>query len=373
VLGLDVLRAIGTHTAMMQLSGIAQKLKFKALQQKAGEAMEAIAADMGLSKAELEDRVVPDCGLDDKGQRVFEFGPRRFLFALGAGMKPMVRDEGGDLRPDLPKPGSKDDAELANAAVEEWKLIKKQIREVTKIQVGRLEQAMVTGRQWTPGIFDELLVRHPLMTHLAKLVLWGAYGPDRRLLRTFRVTDEQDLADREDSTTTLDGAVAVGVVHPIQLTEADRAGWGQVFSDYEVIQPFPQLGRTIFRLDKGDEGKDGWEAVQGLKLPAPSLVYPLEKMGWLRGTPMDGGCFDEHSKPFVAAGVTAVISYDGTVGMQYIEPGESLTVTGCYFVEGIRPPSGYEHNEKRMRLGEVDPIVLSEVLYDLAAISGGKS
>src|SRR5678815_970170 len=60
VLGLEVLRAIGSDTALMQLNGIAQKLKFQGLKTKAREFMEAIAKDKGLTRAELEDRVVPD-------------------------------------------------------------------------------------------------------------------------------------------------------------------------------------------------------------------------------------------------------------------------------------------------------------------------
>ena len=77
-------------------------------------------------------------------------------------MKPMVRDEAGKLKDDLPKPGAKDDPALAGAAVDEWKRLKKQIREVVKVQAERLEQAMVTGRRWKPDDFESLLVRHPL-------------------------------------------------------------------------------------------------------------------------------------------------------------------------------------------------------------------
>ena len=151
VFGLECLRAIGTDAALMQLNGIAQKLPFKGLKARAAEMMEAIARDRGLSRTELEDRIVPDCDLDERGGRIFDFGPRQFRFALGNDMKPMVRDEAGKLRDDLPKPGAKDDAAKAAAAVEDWKQLKKQVREVAKVQAERLEQAMVTGRRWTPG------------------------------------------------------------------------------------------------------------------------------------------------------------------------------------------------------------------------------
>ncbi len=69
----------------MQISGIAQKVKFKALQARAAECMEQIAKGRGLSRAQLEDRVIADCELDARGERLFDFGPRRFRFGAGAG------------------------------------------------------------------------------------------------------------------------------------------------------------------------------------------------------------------------------------------------------------------------------------------------
>ncbi len=84
---------------------------------------------------------------------------------------------------------------------------------------------------------------------------------------------------------------------------------------------------------------------------------------------MDAGCFDEHSRQFLAAKVTAVVTYDGTVSMGWIDVDEDLTITGCYFVKGIREPSGYTSREKKIPLNKVDPIVLSETLHDLSLIA----
>ena len=94
VFGLECLRAIGSDTALTALNGIAQKLKFKGLKQKAQEMMEGIAQARGLTREQLADRVVPDCGLDARGSRAFDFGPRQFRFVLGPDMKPLVRDAG---------------------------------------------------------------------------------------------------------------------------------------------------------------------------------------------------------------------------------------------------------------------------------------
>jgi hypothetical protein len=369
VTGLDVLREIGTDTALMQLNGIAQKVPFKALKQRANECMEAIAKDKGLTKAELEDRIVPDCGLDEKGRYEFNFGPRKFTFAMGPDMKPMVRDEQGTIRDDLPKPNSKDDMEKATVAMDTWKLMKKQIREVAKIQAGRLEQAMIVGRQWTREQFELLLVHHPLMFHLSRLILWAGYSGSGTFIKTFRVTDEGGYSDETDSTTDIKECDRIGIIHPLNLSEESTGAWGELFNDYEIIPPFPQLGRAVYKLDGMELINDTITRFAGMKFPAPTLVFTLEKFGWARGTAMDAGCFDEHSKQFPAAGVTVVATYDGNVGMGYIQPEEDLVITEIYFVKGLREPAGYASKENRLLLSKVNEVVISEVLHDLSALA----
>ncbi len=371
VFGLECLRAIGSSVALMQLSGIAQKLKFKGLKTKATEFVDQIAKEKGMTRHELEDRIVPDCGLDEQGKREFSFGSRSFSFVLGSDLKAMVRDDTGKVRTDLPKPSGKDDTTVAEESLAEWKLMKKQIKEVATIQSARLENAMVTGRRWSQDDFQLLVVRHPLMTHLAQKLIWGTFDSKGKLSSTFRITEEKDYANVSDDATKLPKDHMVGLVHPLEMTEAERAAWGEVTSDYEIVAPFAQLGRDVFTLEKGEEKGESLDRFKGLKLYAPTLVFALEKMGWIRGVAMDGGCFDEHSKQFPAANVTAVVHYDGTVGMGYIDPTELLTLESVYFMPGMRSPSGYgweQKGAKKCKLGSVNAIVISEVLADMQVL-----
>lgn len=375
VFGLECLRAIGSSVALMQLSGIAQKLKFKGLKTKAEQFVTEIARERGLTRDELEDRVVPDCGLDESGRRIFSFGPRSFSFVLSGDLKPMIRDEAGKVRPNLPDPGAKDDAAVAAESVAEWKLLKKQIKEVATIQAGRLEQAMVTGRRWSTDDFASLLVRHPLMTHLAQKLIWGGFDAKGNRVATFRVTEERDYADPDDNVASLKNAATVGVVHPLELTESERNRWGEVLGDYEVVSPFLQLGRPAYLLEPGEEKQNGIQRFKGLKLVAPTLVFGLEKMNWVRGAAQDAGCFFEHSKQFPSAQVTAIVNYDGTVGMGWISPDEMLEILEVCFYRGLRDPSGYSNwgnspteAECLMTLKDVPMIVISEVLADMQVL-----
>ena len=370
VWGLECLRAVGTDTALMQINSIAQKVKFKGIKAKAGAAMEAIARDRGMTREELEDRIVPDCDLDERGSRTFDFGPRQFRFVLSPDMKPKVRDEKGKLRANLPKAGVKDDADLANQAIADWKLLKKQVRGVAKTQALRLERAMVTGRHWSVDEFETLLVHHPLMVNLVRMLLWGGYDTSGQLVATFRVTEDQTYANVEDEESSLAGIDAVGIVHPLHLPEELKLAWSELLSDYEIVPPFHQLGREIYYLEDEELRAKEITRFADVKVPAVALVGTLEKQGWARGVGEDHGCFGEHSRPFYGANVTAVVQYEAGIWVGGIADEQDQRMERCFFVPGVYTPVVYNPPHKnRLPLGEVDPVAISEVLRDLGAVA----
>jgi hypothetical protein len=368
VRGLACLRAIGTDTALMQINAIAQKVKSKALKAKAREAMEAIAQERNMTREQLEDRVVPDCGLNECGSRAFDFGPRQFSFVLSPEMKPMVRDDRGKLRANLPKPGVKDDAKLANQAVADWKLLKKQLREAVKVQAVRLEQTMVTGRRWTVEEFETLLVRHPLMINLVCRLIWGSYNRSGQLAVLFRVTKDQTYADIEGKEVLLTGIQEVCLVHPLYLSDELGAAWEKLLSDHEIVSPFPQIGREIYRLQNAELEAREITRFTSVRVPAVSLVSTLERLGWARGIPEDAGVFHEHSKPFYAANATAIVQYDG-VQVKRMVHWKDQAVKRCFFVPGIYTPVIYMRHQEKLRLSQVDLVAISEVLRDLNTVT----
>ncbi len=371
VQGLEVLRAIGTDTALTQLNGIAQRLKFKGLQNKAREFMEAIAVDRGMTKEQLEDRIVPDLGLDEKGSRTLDFGPRHFQVVLGPDLAPLVRGEDGKTKSDLPKPGAKDDAAKAAEAVADWKVLKKALRDAVKVQAHRLEQAMVTGRRWSVEEFESLLVRHPLLINLVRRLLWAGHDQGGKPLRTFRVTDEREYADAQDAACSLEGVASVGVVHPLHLTAEERAAWGEVFGDYEIISPFPQLGRALHHLEAGEADQQTITRFARVKVPGVSVASTLEKAGWSRGYLHDHGDFHEYYKFFPGGGVTAIVRVDPGLWASNIADPTEQALPHCWFLPGQAVPHWWlrEDFAKALPLGQVDPVVVSEVLADLVQVA----
>src|SRR5262249_18841003 len=154
-----------------------------------------------------------------------------FRLVFGPNLKPLVRDEAGKLISSPPRRNAGDDPAKVEETAREWALMKKQVNETVKVQVRRLERAMLSKRRWSALEFDHLLVRHPFLFNLVRLLLWGNYDTGRTLLAAFRVTEDRTYADVND-TMVAQASAAVGIVHPLELTDEERGKWGEVFSDY---------------------------------------------------------------------------------------------------------------------------------------------
>ena len=72
----------GSQTALLTVDGISRKFKFKQVKSAAGEALEYAAKELGISKEELSDKIVPDLGFDAEAKRTFNYGERNFVVYL---------------------------------------------------------------------------------------------------------------------------------------------------------------------------------------------------------------------------------------------------------------------------------------------------
>jgi hypothetical protein len=379
VLGLECLRAIGTDLALMQIHSISQKIKFQALKKRAQECMEAIARDRKITADQLADRIIPDCDLDNKGQRVFDFGARQFHFMMGGDLKPMLRDPQGKKITTLPKPNSKDDGGLAAQAITDWKLIKKQIGDVAKIHSLRLETAMVRGRTWSWSEFETLLLRHPLMTHLVQRIIWATYDDQGHLQGTFRVVEDQSCADNRDRPCQPDTSAIVGIPHPLALSDETKSLWGEIIGDYEIIQPFAQMSRDIYELLTEERLAEEIKRFAEVPIPGMMLARMMENQGWQRGGLHDHGDYSVHYKYFPRADVTAIVGDYEVMHVEQAYISGDAKMTGCVFLGGecatpydYPDPSnayGSKNDAEILKLGTVDRVVLSEVLRDLSAIA----
>ncbi|MEY4561187.1 MAG: hypothetical protein RLZZ618_464 [Pseudomonadota bacterium] len=357
VTGLSLLEAIGTDVALMHLNGIASKVKFKGLQEKAQEKIAAIAETRGLTSDELADRLVPDLGLDDNGLLQLDFGPRQFVVGFDESLKPFVKDLQGSRLKDLPKPIKSDDAALAEAATERFKQLKKDAKALGSLQLVRLELGMVSQRRWSATDFRLFFLDHPLMRHLAARVVWGVYA-DQAFTQGFRVAEDWSLADEHDTHFDLPGDAVVGIAHVLEMPPSAQAAFGQVFADYEILQPFKQLGRETHALT--DDERTGKEITRFKdKVVSIGSVMGLVNRGWERGRAEDGGWVHEFHRA-AGGGLQIDLQLDpGTViGDLSYEPKQRLpSIT-------LRQPGTWDADGLRA-FSHLSAIAASEMLRDI--------
>ncbi|HAH1077076.1 TPA: MolR family transcriptional regulator [Escherichia coli] len=367
--GLDILAAIGSDIALMQLNGIAQKLKFKALQERAKEKIADIAESRELTVAELEDRLAPDLGLDDNGSLLLDFGPRQFTVSFDETLKPFVRDVSGSRLKDLPKPNKSDDESQANDAVNRYKLLKKDARTVAAQQVARMESAMCLRRRWSPENFQLFLVEHPLVRHLTRRLIWSVYSAENQLLACFRVAEDNSYSTADDDLFTLpEGDISIGIPHVLEISPTDAAAFGQLFTDYELLPPFRQLDRNSYALTEAERNASELTRWAGRKCPS-GRVMGLANKGWMRGEAQDGGWIGWMIKPLGRWSLIMEIDEGFAVGMSPAELSAEQLLSKLWLWEGKAESYGWGSNStQEAQFSVLDAITASELINDIEAL-----
>ncbi|MBF6133254.1 DUF4132 domain-containing protein [Nocardia otitidiscaviarum] len=343
---IGVLGAIGTDTALLHLHRISQRAKAPGQRTTAEGCLHLAATARGLTADELADRLVPDLGLDADGTLLLDYGSRRFTVGFDEQLAPFVIDESGTRRKTLPKPGVKDDGELAPAAYERFGVLKKSARGVVGDQIRRLERAMITQRRWSTAEFDRYLVTHPLLRHLARRLVWTTGGTNFRLAEDFTPTDIEDAPVR------LPESARIGIAHPLELGDA-VARWGEVFADYEITQPFRQLGRPVYALTPEERATRRIRRFDGAEVSVGALLG-LTRRGWDRAAAQDGGVQPGLYRA-LGAGLKLVVELDPGIVVGAVDIHPVQKITEICFTAGD--------------LDTVTEVTASEVLADLAGLT----
>ena len=280
-IALDILANIGTEFAIRSINNLVLKTKYKPILEYAPQLMETIAEVRDLTKHQLEDRLVPTFGLDNLDEKILSFGNSKFNIQFNEKLTPTLLDCDDKTIKDLPKPTKSDDKNMVKEAVSRWKKLKSDSKNDTKVQLYRLEQAMLSQRSWTVSEFNYLLLNHPFLEILVRHLVWAEIK-DQATIRLFRVSSESQFKDLKGDIVVLHKTSQVNITHPIHMGESIDA-WRELFLSEKLKQPFSQVARQCYSR-KDDNNKDFF-GVDGGKVPTKSL-RSLKSKGW---TPSVGG------------------------------------------------------------------------------------
>ncbi len=275
--------------ALVNVDAISRKFKFRQVKAAAAQALDNAARELGITSEELADRIVPTLGFGTDGTRVFDYGKRSFTVRLTPTLELAITNDQGKAVKNLPAPG-KTDEEMAAAAYEEFKAMKKQLKTTVSAQRARLEAALSGSRCWEADRWRALFVENPIMHQFAMSLIWGVY--DGGVLRdTFRYMEDGSFNTVDEEEYRLPETGLIGLVHPVELDADTLEAWKQQLEDYEITQALEQLLRPVYHLDDSEGKLKKLEKFGGRVLNGLSLSGRLLALGWYRGSVLDGGVF----------------------------------------------------------------------------------
>ncbi len=356
------LARIGSDVALMHLAHIAETSRFDALRNDAAALVAEVAAASGLTEEELADRSVPDAGLGPDGTLVLSLGAREVVVSVDAAATLVVRERGEDgaLGPalrTLPRPRKTDDKRASLAARARLKTLATDVAAVAKRQIFRLERAMVSGRTRDRATFEARVVGHPLLGAIARGIVWECVPEaGEGDARAFRIAEDRSYAGADDAALSLPDGARIRIAHPAR--GGGLAAFSGVFADYEIVQPFEQLGRIGGASDHPGRAAATLEVASGHVASAAKILGTMEARGFRRDDP---GFVRAYQRAFGVGGDEVRVSVPLAPGISL----ESLAQAGPQTVGAatIADASG-----AATTFAALDDVAFFEVVRDLEAL-----
>ena len=259
---------------------------------------------------------------------------------------------------------------------DEIKALSAQLRNTMKAQTLRHARMLVQQRRWDAKAWWNLYGQHPVLRPFAVRLVWGHYGTDAQLERTFRMLDDGSLTDAQDASLKQPQTGCIGIVHPLELSEAQRAEWRTHLADHEIEPPVPQCDRPVIRVKDAEQNLRRIRLAAGTELNGMTFKGRAERLGWRRGSLLDGDGISNYNKSFTSAGLEVMISIEGMhMGMSMED---TITINDGWFMRqgsitqanDVDDAPTNDNDPRVVPFGEVPPIVFSETMAELGLISG---
>ncbi|MES2733261.1 MAG: DUF4132 domain-containing protein [Bacteroidota bacterium] len=354
----------GTNKALRAVEFFSRKYKNK--NKNIGEAAQqafAIAAEeMGITPYELADSIIPDFGFVGLF-REFEVNNEPFRAFIDNDFKLGYLNEDGKVFKSLPKNTDK-------LLVEEFKEIGKEVRDIVKSQSNRLEQYLVTQRKWSSDKWQAFFMGNPIMFAYAVRLIWGAFDQQGQLQFVFRCLEDQTLVNQEEEEIELPSELSIGMVHPLSITEEEVNFWKQHLEDSGIEPIFPQLNRPTVILSPSNQAITMSNEFKNIKVGGYHFVSQMEKLGWFRGSVVDGGSISSYYKKFPDVDLSVFLNIEG-IGVGYYD--EDAELQELYAVKtGSIKIGSYTYDEpskttdeRLIPFGDIPAVIYSEIMSDL--------
>ncbi len=294
---------------------------------------------------------------DSKAKKTIDYGARSFAVTLTSDFKFTVVGNNGKSYKNLPRPSKKDDPVIANKAYEDFKNMKKELKDYIKDRKIFLQRKMIDSTLWDLEDYLFIFMENPIMNNLSKGLIWLADG------KTFRIMEDNTLVDIEDEEFEISKDSKISLIHPVDMLEEDILAWKEQLEDYEITQAFEQLNRIVFtpsekQLD--DNIIDEFKGYMVMRISFKSKL--MDKFGWKRGPAKDAGCYYSYNK--YIGNIKAELEFMGECYGVYGDRFQEIWMGTLYF---------YDLNGKEVKLKDIPKRQLSEIYLEIKTLADSGS
>ncbi|MEL6394577.1 MAG: DUF4132 domain-containing protein [Planctomycetota bacterium] len=397
------------RVSLGQLAYLKVKVKFGSAQKMLDKALDAAAEREGLPRDEIEEMAVPAYGLTEVGALDEPMGEHTALLRItgtaGAASTTLTwRNAKGKVTKSVPAPVKAEHAD----ELKDLKASMKDIQKMLPAQRDRIDSMFLDRRSWAVPTWRERYLDHPLVGTIARRLIWLFDDGRERTAAAWLADDPKAAAHGPGRLVRADGtpfepdaeSTTVSMWHPIDAdaepgsaeTRGDIAAWREFYQTNEIRQPFKQAHREVYLLTDAERRTEmysnrfaahvlrqhqfnalcaarGWKAKLRLMVddeyPPPSRrlqAWGLRAEFWVEGVG------DDYVDAFVLdSGAFRFVSTD-QVRFYDINAGQNIqhATGGRYETVGRRDRDA----NHPLRLDEIPPIVLSEILRDIDLFVG---
>jgi hypothetical protein len=352
----NVLAELPGSEPVAQLSRLGQQVKYDTAQRLIDKALTRAAEKAGVSREQIEEISVPDCGLGSDGTLGQRFGDYFAQVSIEETTDAAVRwtDKQGAALKGVP-------ASVKEHHAGEWKELQQTVKDMEKMlsaQRTRIERLMLSQRAISSETLLSCYLNHPLLADMARRLIWQ-FESGLGIWRNGRVIDdterEIDLAAQKTAR----------LWHPVVSDLQTIFHWRSWLEDNAIRQPFKQAHREVYLITEAERQTGVYSnRFAGHVLRQHQFAALCEQRGWKYRLM---GQWDSHNTPTLE-----LPQFDLRVEYDVNFPRDEKEVSGHFIYLLIRTEAlrFFDANRVPRALESIPPYVFSEAMRDVDLFTG---
>jgi hypothetical protein len=256
------------------LSRLQLKIKYPKVKTRIGTALDDAAKAAGTTRGALEEKAFRDFGLDANGERILKVGEGNALIRIAGSSKVEVSWRVGEGKFSETPPAK---LKSESKKIKEIRALAKDIVSELSANQVRLQRIWLDNRSWSTDEWLESYGRHPVMSQLARRLIWIASANGEQTPFIFRGGKAENL---EGEPVAIEG-VTITLWHPVLRAVKEVLAWRKRLSTLAITQPFKQAHREVYLVTPAELGTDTYSnRFAGHILKQHQMVALARLNGW---------------------------------------------------------------------------------------------